>query len=69
VAEVFEKEHNKKLKKSASDKNNKAEEKKGNIETGLIPEKQKRSWKNALTEKENDLIKQAVSYLDAKEKE
>ena len=68
VAEVFEKEHNKKLKKSASDKN-KVEEKKGNIETGLIPEKQKRSWKNALTEKENDLIKQAVSYLDAKEKE
>ena len=69
IAGVFENEHNKKLKKTTSDKNNKVKEKKVNIGNGLIPEKQKMSWKNALTEKENDLIKQAVSYLDAKEKE
>lgn len=66
AAELFEKDHNRKIKQS-SKKKEKTQENSSITANRIIPEKTKSSWKNALTEDENKLIKQAVSYLNLKE--
>ena len=68
AAELFEKDHNRKIKQS-SKKKEKTQENSSITANRIIPEKTKSSWKNALTEDENKLIKQAVSYLNLKEDE
>lgn len=68
AAELFEKDHNRKIKQS-SKKKEKTQENSSITANRIIPEKIKSSWKNALTEDENRLIKQAVSYLNLKEDE
>lgn len=68
AAELFEKDHNRKIKQS-SKKKEKTQENSSIIANRILPEKTKSSWKNALTEDENKLIKQAVSYLNLKEDE
>ena len=68
AAELFEKDHNRKIKQS-SKKKEKTQENSSITANRILPEKTKSSWKNALTEDENKLIKQAVSYLNLKEDE
>ena len=68
AAELFEKDHNRKI-KQFSKKKEKTKENSSITANRIIPEKTKSSWKNALTEDENKLIKQAVSYLNLKEDE
>ena len=68
AAELFEKDHNRKIKQS-SKKKEKTQENSSITANRIIPEKTKLSWKNALTEDENKLINQAVSYLNLKEDE
>ncbi len=68
AAELFEKDHNRKI-KQFSKKKEKTQENSSITANRIIPEKTKLSWKNALTEDENKLIKQAVSYLNLKEDE
>ena len=68
AAELFEKDHNRKIKQS-SKKKEKTQENSPITANRILPEKTKSSWKNALTEDENKLIKQAVSYLNLKEDE
>ena len=68
AAELFEKDHNRKIKQS-SKKKEKTQENSSITANRILPEKTKLSWKNALTENENKLIKQAVSYLNLKEDE
>ena len=68
AAELFEKDHNRKIKQS-SKKKEKTQENSSITANRILPEKIKSSWKNALTENENKLIKQAVSYLNLKEDE
>ena len=68
AAELFEKDHNRKIKQSSKEKE-KTQENSSITANRILPEKTKSSWKNALTEDENKLIKQAVSYLNLKEDE
>ena len=68
AAELFEKDHNRKIKQS-SKKKEKTQENSSITANRILPEKTKSSWKNALTEDENKLINQAVSYLNLKEDE
>lgn len=68
AAELFEKDHNRKIKQS-SKKKERTQENSSITANRILPEKTKSSWKNALTEDENKLIKQAVSYLNLKEDE
>ena len=70
LANVFEEDHNKKLKKkNASEvKNQKVKEENSNI-GGLISNTPRESWKTYLSEEESNLVKQAVWYLNLGEKE
>ena len=69
IAEVFKKEHNRKLKNTTSNETKNITKKSESREEECIPERSKSSWRNSLSEEENELIKQAVSYLNAKDKE
>ena len=66
IADEFEKDHNKKLRKTK-------EEKKVSINKtmweSIVPEQPKTTWKDVLSEEENNLIKEAVSYIDGESKD
>ena len=68
IADAFEKEHNKKL-KNAADKIKKDSEKRKPKEEALFSGTTKLSWRNSLSEEENYLIREAVSYLNHKDEQ
>ena len=65
IAEVFEREHNKRVKKT-EDKPTKSKKENPVIQEEWIVSSEVKSWRNTLSEEENNLIKKAVSYLDTK---
>ena len=70
IANSFEVDHNKKLKKQNISKEQTAKKKNESPSIdGLISDVNRESWRTYLSEEENELVKQAVSYLNLGEKE
>ena len=66
IAEVFEKEHNDRVKRATEKNGPKSKNSILQTETIWMAPPAIVSWKNILSEEENNLIREAVSYLDTK---